>query len=374
MTQPFNMRFVTLEGTPRERGRIHGETLRSEILELMERFRDDTRQECLHPLIERTGLLAAAEKWTPDLVEEVRGIGEGAGLDFKTIFAWQLVEEVGWLGEYEKTLGSDDLGSGGCSALGVFGEESRSTLLAQTADNGVSVDGYQTFLHVKCLGSSLEAFVLTYPGWVGVYGLNSRGIGVCLNTISRQMNYAPDGLPVLFVGRGILAQPTLSDAIKFVRGIKHASGENYVIGEPGRVIDYECSANRVCQFIPYEGATRVYHTNHALVNDDVRLTARAMEKLPADVQLQLGRARQNSETRFRSLENWLRDTSEPVTVERVKSILSSHDSPEYPICRHKRPDNPGMTNACLIMECSTLPVMHVASGPPCMTEFKSFRF
>jgi hypothetical protein len=60
----------------------------------------------------------------------------------------------------------------------------------------------------------------------------------------------------------------VGDAVRFIHEMQHASGENYTIGGPDRVVAYECSANKVCQFVPYEGATRVFHTNHPLVNND----------------------------------------------------------------------------------------------------------
>jgi len=45
----------------------------------------------------------------------------------------------------------------------------------------------------------------------------------------------------------------------------------------------------------------------------------------------------NSEIRFSSLEKRLKDTSKIVTVETVQAILSSHDNPQHPVCRHEKP-------------------------------------
>jgi len=82
------MRILVLKGTARERGRIHGESLKKEIREMLELSRGAAREAGLKPgdsvreIVGGTGFLAAAERWTPALVEEIRGIGEGAGVDF----------------------------------------------------------------------------------------------------------------------------------------------------------------------------------------------------------------------------------------------------------------------------------------------------
>ncbi len=374
------MNLLVLEGTPRERGRIHGEALRSEIGELLQQRQEDVQQagggkleEYVDLLVENTGFVAAVEKWTPDLLQEVKGIAEGAGLDFKTTFAMQLLDESGWFFRRKLVQNSLRQGDNRCSALGVFGEGDGPALLAQTADMGAVLDGYLTLLHIKHADSPLEAYVVTLPGVVGVYGLNNRPVGVCLNAMGLRMNKSTDGLGTIFVSRGILAQPTLDDAIRFVHSVKHASGENYTIGGPDRVVALECSANKVSQFVP--GATRVYHTNHPLVNDDTddaHLEALVQSFPEAEELIRLGKL--NTQTRFSSLEKRLSDTSQPVTVETIKSIVSTDDAPQYLVCRHKKPDTPAMTNAGFIMVLADAAELHIALGPPGMTEFQTLTF
>ena len=137
---------------------------------------------------------------------------------------------------------------------------------------------------------------------------------------------------------------------------------------------YECSANQVAQYIPWPGATRVYHTNHPLANDDLRLTGEAVAQLSPERQDRYQKAMANTHTRFASLQLRLADTARPVTVEKAKEVLSSHDSAEHPVCRHKIPGQPAMTNACMAMELSESPALHVTSGLPCEREFKTLRF
>ena len=77
-----------------------------------------------------------------------------------------------------------------------------------------------------------------------------------------------EGLPVVFIIRGLLEQSSQADAINFLHRVKHASPQNYLIGGPRKVFDFECSANTIEPFEISKRSKIVYHTNHALVNKD----------------------------------------------------------------------------------------------------------
>ena len=375
-----DMKFLVLAGSPRERGRIHGETLRNEIREMVETNNADLRaagwkpEDYINLITEKTGFIAATERWTPHLVEEMKGIGEGAGLDFKTTFAWNLLDESDWFSNEKRWTNPSSAKTERCSAFGVGREGDAPALIAQNADMGPSFDGHQTLLHIKHADSDLEELVLTCPGCVGIYGLNNRSIGVCLNALTMQLNKSSSGLGTIFIARGILAQKTWDEAIKFVQSVKHASGEAYTIGGPERVACFEGSANKVSQFVPYPEENRVYHTNHPLVNDDLWLDLKTIERMAPELRERFKKGHLNSETRLQSLETRLDETSTPVTVERAKSILSSHDSPEFPVCRHGKPGEGDITTYGMIMVLKPSPELHAAPGPPCKTEFRTYRF
>jgi len=374
------MPVLELKGTARERGRIHGESLKKEIREMLELSHSAAREAGLSPedygrqIVGGTGFLAAAEQWTPALVEEIRGIGEGAGVDFTTIFAWNLLDESDWFINQGRWQNPSSLPKSGCSAFGVFKEGGRPALLAQNADMGPDFDGCQTLLRISHDDSDLEELVLTCPGCVGIWGLNNRSIGVCLNALTSQLQRSPSGLGTLFVARGILSHSRVEEAVRFVQTVKHASGEVYTIGGPDEVVCLEASANKVSRFVPHPGATRVYHTNHPLVSDDLWLEKNSFERVAPQFKEAFKKHRLNSETRLESLQERLRDTSKPVTVETAKSILSSHDDPEYPVCRHGRPGQGDITTFSMIMVLKPSPEFHVAPGPPCKTEFRTYTF
>jgi len=377
-----DIQVLVLEGRARQRGQIHGESLRPLIHEHIARWQDHLRQDMgmepdayLEQFFQETDFAPAIQRWTPDLLEEVRGIAEGAGVDFKYVLVRQLSDEEPWY-RFEKKVQALGRADENCSAAGVQAHGAAPPILAQNMDTPAYYDGHQVLLHVKdpaTLASSaepspVEALVFTVAGKISLAGLNNHGVGICCNTLI-QLDFAADGLPEDFIVRGFLARPTLEDGLAFMRGVKHASGQNYVVGGPGRVLDLECSARQICEFVPFPGANRVYHTNHPLVNPDQSLHRRRLAKMPPEV-LKWYQERSTSFRRFASLEKHLGDPAETMTVEHIKTALSSHDGP---VCID-RGISDLITLGCLIMELSPAPALHLAPGPACSTPFKTYTF
>jgi len=366
---------LVLKGSPRKRGQIHGESLRDNINELMSLWKEDIHKvHNIHPgkyieeFIAYQKFDKAIERWMPELAEEVLGIAEGAGVDQKTIYAFQLLDEEWWFAAHRRTaipLPEEK----NCSTLAVFSQKGLPTMVAQTMDITSCYDKHQVLFHVKHQDSALESLIFSFAGIIAMCGMNSRSLGICCNTLL-QLDHCPDGLPVAYIVRGVLAQKTYADAVEFIKTITHASGQNYTIGSQREAASFECSANKVCRYIPNEGANRVYHTNHPLVNDDMGIYLKMLEKIPEGKR---PKPPNNSEIRFMALEKRLKDPEKRIDVAAIKAILSSHDDPKNPVCRHIPPGEEGVfTAACVIYELGDSPMLHLAPGPPCFTEFKKY--
>jgi len=376
--EPFKMHLVEVSGSPRQRGRIHGEQLRVQIQALFDYGRESLRQaggsrleEICTFFLNATGHQAAARKWTPDLVEEIAGIAEGANVDLAMLWSFQLQDESYWFntGQLEHFPRNTDPNR--CSSLGVPGQAGRPTLLAQNLDTPALYNGAQTLLHIHYPESDREAYIVTEPGLVGICGLNSSPLGVCQNTLAMKLNYDRDGLPAMLVARALIDQPDLDSARSFLHDVRHASGINYMLADAQTVEDYECSPNQVRRCLPQEGGNWLTHTNHPLVNAD-----RLDPELLSEGFRQLYRAsNDHSFSRLGCLDRGLAEGSGPVDLERIKLVLSSHDSGEFPVCRHRQPGaDPmrGMTNNSLIVVMAKPAELHVTSGPPCSYEYKTF--
>src|SRR5262249_2509735 len=147
-----------------------------------------------------TDYLPSIKKWTPDLLEEVRGITEGSGIAFETVLTFQLVDEY-W-------ANGGAIAREHCSGLGITGEGDRPTYVAPNMALEGFRGGFKVVLHVKRPGPvGLESFVFTCPGLVAMNGMNSRSVGVCVNTLI-SLRPRRSGLPVAFIVRGLLERKT----------------------------------------------------------------------------------------------------------------------------------------------------------------------
>lgn len=361
-----DIRMLKLSGPPRERGRQHGEAARELIRMMDARWRDDVNRDLnLHPddyarrLVDETGFVDAARRHAPDLLEEVEGIAEGAGLNFRAAFARQLADEDWWF-RFELKYGADS--GEQCSSLGVFGQADGSTIVAQNMDTPSYWDDGQVLLH-HVYPDGLEVLVFTAAGSLALCGLNNCGVGICCNTIL-QCNHSQQGLPEQFVVRSVLEQHHLADAVGFIQATSHASPQNYILGDRQRVVDLEVSANQVAEFRP--SPTRVYHSNHPLVNDDQSQFRSLLNRLPEEMRAGMVSG-STTLARLQTLETLLSDESAPLTVEKVKAVLRTR-----PVCVAK--DEKRITLGCAIMELAPAPRLHLSPGPPDITDFRTYEF
>lgn len=342
---------VVLEGTPHERGVAHGKALRSEIEHLVNAWKEDLKrthgmepEAFIELFLEETEFIPAIERWTPGLMDEVRGIAEGSGIDFETIFAFQLPDEI-W-------ANAGEIVRNRCSSIGVDARDGRPTLVAQNLDIPGWYHHHPTVLHIK--DDDLESFVVTVPGLVGANGLNSRSVAVCVNTLL-QLKPSREGLPVAFVVRGILSKKTHAEALAFVRTIEHASGQNYIVAGLEEAPSLECSQKVVSRYVPFEDARLTFHTNHPLVNSNFRsgYVKRLEEKGPYHCD------------RFVALAERLKGDSK-VDADAVKKALGIRN-PGVPV-------NNSSTYVCTVMVMKRAPELHISAGRPDEVPFEILKF
>ncbi|HEY2869507.1 MAG TPA: C45 family peptidase, partial [Gaiellales bacterium] len=244
-------------GDGRERGRAHGEALRERIHGLLARWDANVArlgrppQTLVSGLVETTGFLAAIERHTPDLLAEVRGIGEGSNVGFDRILALNLMDEEWWF-----TAPAEPRDA--CTLIAVGPSEGRPSVLAQNMDLPEVMDGAQAIVRHDD-GNGDGGTVLTAAGMIGLAGVSSAGLGVCVNTLA-MLNHSRNGLPVAFVMRGALAHGSVAGAAAFLGRVPHASGQHYALADSTEVAGYECSAAGAVRSDPGNG--RLCHTNH----------------------------------------------------------------------------------------------------------------
>ena len=375
-----HLNIIKIRGTSYERGNQHGFQLKHEIAENLSMIQENCNEEgidyhgYIQDIMKTTQFYDNALKFCPTLIEEVKGIADGADRKFEEIFVLQNFEENSWI-SLQKQITKDFSGGQGlkCSALGTYQTQNSYPLIGQNADNSASLAGSETLIHAIDTKSDLEWFHITFPGMIGIYGLNNYGIGVCINSFSQVHTKSLDSLGSLFISRGILNCRTFEEAIKFLKKVPHASGLNYLIGDSRKICCFEASPSSVKVIQPTNGS--IFHTNHAFELQDIDhgylnflktkgyYTEEDIKNLDLDTISRLHTLKTEFE-KIQSLKTW----------KDFKQILSSHGESKFPVCRHGPPHQLALTNTSFVMELTDKPKLRICAGSPCKNQYQEFTF
>ncbi len=349
------LRYLELNGTPYERGLIHGKVLKAEIQEVIHLFKKDIAEttkedpdKFIAEFLRQTDYKTSVQKWMPELMKELQGISDGSGVDLETIFMHQLGDEY-W-------FNTKDILAHSCSSFGVNKSKDKPSITAQNMDIPKFYHGFQTVIKINEPNSDKETMVLTIPGHLGITGMNNKQVSINCNTLM-QLDYGKTGLPVTFVVRGVLAKNTQEQALNFINEVNHASGQNYIIGGSEKVYSLECSAKKVVEFRPFENAPFTYHTNHPMSNDDYSAKFLGMLK-DAKVSLEQAEEAEFKCQRIKSFQKRFTEDTKNIEIEEIKNVLSSRDNESTDVVSNNS------TYASVIYELSKEPKFIIAPGKP----------
>ena len=261
-----NLPILHLNGTPYENGFQHGKIMKNRIIELVGLWKNDIEKnyqlpadEFIKIFLDSTNYIPAIKKWTPDLLDEIKGISVGSGIDFNTIFAFQLTDEI-WTNARLIHIPHH------CTSVGInnYKIKESSNYIAQNIDITPFYHGFQILLDIKDRKTNSRRLVTTFAGYIGANGLNKH-IGITENTLS-DLKSSLNGLPVCCVARGVLERTSFEDAVNFIKMIKHASGQNYIIGSKYNIISLECASDLVTEYWPDSTKNYTFHANRPLTN------------------------------------------------------------------------------------------------------------
>lgn len=363
---------ITVAGNPYERGFQHGKQLKNEIAELYKAWKDNlvasTKRDAdslITEFLRNTDFKPAIDKWTPGLMDEVRGISEGSGQTFNDVFAFQLLDEF-WI--YMDRL--EKASSDHCSCIGISSSANHPAMVAQNMDLENYWHGYQILLHITGTEIEPEQYVLTTTGLIALTGMNAMGIGINANTLMA-LHASTKGLPVAFFIRGVLSKRNAGEVLAFVKSAEHASGQNYIIGIRDSVYDFEASANQVFRFYPDQKKNGlVFHTNHPLVNSDIKPWYRESQK-----EILTGKAKNvNSVDRYNALKIRLDKPIDQITSNVIKAALRSRDDKNNPVCRAYNESSWAFTFSSVVYTLTGKRSVQVTYGPPNASEYKEHFF
>jgi isopenicillin-N N-acyltransferase like protein len=295
----------------------------------------------------------------------LKGLADGARQPYEDVYAFQLVDEL-WVYLDKQSHSSNHH----CSAIGVPATANQPAYIAQNIDLENFMHGFQVLLHIAGTASEPEQYIISCAGLVALGGMNASGTALCLNSLM-ELKASENGLPVAFIIRKMLSFRGGNEALNFVKTVKHASGQNYIVGVTDSVYDFEASSNEVVRYLPKPGRRSIiYHTNHALVNHNVKEWYRDYHQQVLAGETQ----RSNSETRFASLEQRLTKGPVEVSTDLIKATLRSKDDATHPICRVYREGGGGFTFSSVVFTLGGKRSVQLSYGSPDQSEYVEYYF
>jgi isopenicillin-N N-acyltransferase-like protein len=294
--------------------------------------------------------LPFAEESVPQYVEELQGIADGVGVDFNDLLVLNCVEAI-----------TEDALHTNCTSLAAAPEVTADGSLLVGHNEDWLPDDLDTVYLVHAKPADEPAYLaITYGGLLPNIGFNQHGIAQCCDSV--YPNDARIGVPRIFVSRAVLAARTLADGIRAALNRRRAAGYNHLIVHvSGEMYNVEVSAEDFDVVYGMDGM--LAHTNNYLSR-----RMRAIEK--DSEELISSRVRYNRAIRL------MRSQRGKLSLKSFQAILSDHVNYPQSICNHvDENDSPlerQQTIASLLIDLTTQ-TMYVASGPPCQSEYYSYK-
>jgi isopenicillin-N N-acyltransferase-like protein len=355
------LELIRLKGTPYEMGRQHGELLAGKIRELSEiRLNLATSFATEHGVeVSREDCVKLAqvhlpihEEHCPEVVEEWRGIADGAGMPIEDVFfanALTDFQDVLW-----QFAGVE---VHGCTSflIGPDASANGHAMIGQTWDMHASAERFISVFH-RTPTDGPESLTLTTAGCLTLIGVNSAGIAVGNNNL-RPTDARP-GVIYLALLHQALRQTEWRGAVSVMTDTPRASGHNYIMAhESGARSNIETTAAQHEEF--QIDAPWYVHSNHYL-----------SEKLKPleDPTVQRG----STEHRLARLAARFEEHADPLTPEGLRALLADHEGgEELGICRHGE-GNDARSCAFAVVDPAER-TMHAALGPACEASLGQFR-
>jgi len=350
----FRYPLYEVSGSPRELGQQHGELARLRILGYLG-YLSETLKMDERTLARRATLFRGEfQRHCPELLEEIDGVAEGAGLNSGLALASQMRGELACLSD------------GACTtfAIGPRATAGGRILIGQTSDMPEEIRSFAYVLRIRP-DNRPAAIMWTFGGMIGYHGLNEHGVSHYANSLGGGpgWRFAPSHYPLK---RLILEQKSLADVLQTMRRFPVCSNGNYMLCDGGnRLLDVELTSEGP-HLIEDTAAGFLVHTNHFLSTE---------HSGPENLEQSLP----DSLPRLERMRTLIQEKLGSITVADMQRILADHDGAPVSICRHPHhgygdqvlPAS-GCTVAAIIAE-PDRGIFHVAAGNPCETSFLPFR-
>ena len=342
---------------PRKRGQAYGEAARQKIHAILDKYRQIFQRITGETWQTTQGrgesFISKAQTFAPDLVEEIRGIAEGADRAFLDIFLLNARSEI---------LFNPQVLSQECTSIAALPESTTNgeTLLAQNWDWYKEVTDCQVILKIEQREGIPSLITFTEAGQLAKIGMNAAGIGLVVNNLVSDQPRA--GVPWIFLTRRVLESSHFAQAMGYVLNTPRAHSINFLIGyADGEAVNLETSPAEEHVLWPENGWFA--HTNHYLKPGK---NFRDLKPL-RDPYL-------STYLRCRRTQKGLAALNSNINVAGIRKILSDHMDRPFSICSH---ENPAVAPLQQVVTCLSIVMnlsrkqIHYTLGNPCRGEFQT---
>jgi predicted choloylglycine hydrolase len=250
MTESSLLPFIRVKGTNHDIGKQIGEHFQKRITQAFEECKevnDLIEFDRKHP--ERLDKVESlAIKHFPRYMDEIKGISEGSGLDYRQIL----------VANFRHVPFKDDILES-CSTI-IFKNDAK--IILTHNEDYESVMGKYSYLTAVELNNGTSFFAHSYPGCISgnSFGFNSHGIVFTANSLPNPVKRI--GLSRILFGRCLLEAKTMEEAIESTQLYSPRSGGasyNIVSLQENKTVNLETTADDSCLT---EITDKYFHTNH----------------------------------------------------------------------------------------------------------------
>ncbi len=345
--------LVTSEGAPFTRGLHLGRSERQRVqhtvsayMRIFEKFAGLSRT-AVFEQAER--FMPAIASFAPHLLEEIRGIAEGAQCETREIVAINARTEL----MYGVTHRPE------CTSIAIGAAADGHTRVAQNWDWHPSLVGTLVLWAVK-RGDGPDVLTLTEAGIVGKIGVNSVGLAMCINLLRSDSDSGGPAAPMHIILRRVLEEcHNVDEAVALIGNTPRCTSCNHMLADRGGTIA-DVEATPAGQWVHRPTAGMLTHTNHC-THPALAIQDRYVREYP--------------ETRERDSRMQTLAKSRPITENDLRAMLADHATSPYSICLHNDSDwsfiEQGESIASIIIDV-TAGTLDVADGPPCEHEYQRY--
>jgi isopenicillin-N N-acyltransferase like protein len=364
--------LVSVHGSPYERGVQYGMLARERIQGSLQ-FYAKTFQKALDVewswVRQRAGTFSdAIEAFSEEIVKEMRGLAEGADVEYEDVLCLNCRSEVLNAAAVLKATGRRGRFACECSGFAAEGSATAngSVIVGQNWDYISGCEENVVLLSVE-RDDGPNYVTLLEAGLLGKMGMNEAGVTLTTNGLVTSRDLGEEGLPFHVVLRALLDSPTVADGVARVRQMTRSGSGNYTLASAaGLALNIETAPGGPQDMaVESPEAGLLAHTNHFVSN---QFLCRSPDDYSA-----LMREEASTVPRLNHLREFMRQHSGRIDRELMQSILADHSGRPLCLCVHEDLDLPPFerwgTRACMIMEPASRGIW-LAAGNPCVAPFR----